>query len=69
MKDLKVGDKLHEGELITQGYLDMLKEQDERFKELITAYSNYCASCNRNLDILVINKFISYKARRSDRIK
>ena len=68
-KDLKAGDRLHEDEVISQGYINMLEEQDEAFKELVRAYSNYCHAMNKQIDIKGLLKLTNYVGKWSERIK
>ena len=69
LKDLKAGDRLHEDEVITQNYINMLEEQDEKFKELVTAYSNYCHAMNKQINVKKLFKLTNYVPQWSERIK
>tara|TARA_R110002020_G_scaffold245766_3_gene459452 strand:+ start:4322 stop:4540 length:219 start_codon:yes stop_codon:yes gene_type:complete len=68
-KNLKVGDKLHEDEVISQGYINMLEDQDQAFKELVRAYSNYCLAMNKQIDVKGLFKLTNYVGKWSERIK
>ena len=69
LQDIKVGDRLHADERVTQGYINMLKHQDEKLIDLITAYSNYCHASNKDLDIKGLLKLANHTFKWSERIK
>ena len=68
-QDLQVGDRLHEDEVISEGYINMLKEQDEAFKALLSAYCDYCHAMTKQIDVDGFMKFTNHKVKWSERIK